>query len=227
MGRSRSSSPGAAALLVLGALVISGLGGEAVGAHPTPSTAKLWLATNAPAGPVRAYVTWDGTNVSTSIGDSSARSVNLASTITLRYVWSSTGLHNLSDARLQMFYFGYALSTRDVIDQNPQPANNGSFTMTWQPGTIAYLLEGTFRLTASLLGPTGDTAWTLNFYVHATAPYDLLAAIPILLVVIAIFEVYELATSGRPLAPVKSPPPRAKAPPGGAETSGETPEETS
>lgn len=215
----------ASTLLVLSGLLAGGVA-PAVGlSHAPARVGTITLASAAPPGPVHAFVTWDGTNVSTATSDSSARSVNLASTITLRYIWSSAGLHTISDARLQMFYFGFALSTRDVLDENPQPANNGSFTMTWQAGTIAYLLEGTFRLTASLLDPAGNTMWSEDFFIHANAPFSLLAAIPIVLVLIAVYEVYGLLTSGRepPLSKPASRPP--KSPPSGGKGAEPTPEE--
>ena len=158
-------------------------------------------------------MTWDGTNVTTATSDSAALSVNFASTITLRYYWSSSSVYNLSDARLQMYYFGFALSTRDVVNSNPIAGTSGVFTMTWQAGALDYLLEGTYRLTASLLTPSGSSAWSQDFYIHASAPADILAAIPIILLLIVLYEVYGLITSGRqsaPPTPAKATPPPAK-----------------
>lgn len=204
----------ALASLLLAGTALAGLVPSAAGRDASP----LPLSSTAPnpGSGLRAYATWGGTNVSTASSASSALSVSFSSTITLHYYWSSAGAYpmTISDARLQMYYFGYALSTRDVVDSNPVAANNGTFTMTWQAGALAYLLEGTYRLTASLLTPSGGTVWSQDFYVHGSAPADILAAIPILLVLIAIYEVYGLLTSGRAPRPAAPKRPSGTEPPG-------------
>ncbi len=151
---------------------------------------------------VNATVTWNGVNVCSGGSASSAFSVDLTQPIGLRYNWSGPVGHTLSinDARLQMFYFGFPLATRDVTTVGGVAGSSGSFVMNWTPGVIAYVLEGLFGLTASLLATNGTTVFSEGFYVHANAPYGILAALPIILILLAIYEVYNVARSGRQAA---------------------------
>src|SRR5579871_562724 len=159
-----------------------------------------------------ASVTWNGADVSTAGTISSAISTAFGSTIDLHYTWSFTtgGIgpivkaFNISDARLQMFYFGFPLATRDVVDSNPQLASNGTFDMSWDPGVLQWVLAGIYGLTASLIATNGTTIWSEPFYVHVSAPGGVGAVLPILLILIGIYEIYELARAGRQAAPTPS-----------------------
>jgi len=190
-----------------------------------------------PPGAITATVTWNGVDVSSASSNSAALSTNFGSTIDVHYTWSSKGglgasappLYNISTARLQMFYLGFALDTRDVVDSNPLAASNGSFDMSWDPGFLRYVVEGAFGLTASLIAPNGSTMWSENFFIHANAPFSVLALLPILLLVIAAYEVYLLLVSGRQnlagptAASVGTPPKNPPAPPTSAPAPGSTP----
>ncbi len=211
MGRGEFAFPGAGALVLTLLLLAAG---TAPNLSPgAPSERLTVFASSAAASGVHAYVTWDGVNTTSATSASAALSTNFASTIQLKYHWSSASLYNISDARLQMFYFGFALSTRDVLDSNPIATNNGTFTMTWQAGALDYLLEGTYRLTATLLTPGGASEWSQSFYIRASAPLNVLAAIPIILILIAIYEIYGLLTAGRTPSMAKPPKKPAKTPP--------------
>lgn len=165
-----------------------------------------------------AQVTWDGTDVGSYASPSAALSSSFASNIDIHYAWRATagpssapGLFNISDARLQIFYFGVALVTRDVLDANPQAAASGAFDMGWGGSYLEWVTAGIYRLTASLLAPNGTQMWAESFYIHVAAPYVLLAALPLVLIVIGAYETYALLTSGRlarrpPSAPAKRPP---------------------
>ena len=115
--------------------------------------------------------------------------------------------YNISDARLQMFYFGFPLATRDVVDSNPQLANNGSFDMSWDPGVLQWVLAGIYGVTTSLLAPNGSTMWSDAFFVHVTAPGGVGAILPILLLLIGAYELFELAraSGGQSASPPKQP----------------------
>jgi len=206
MRRSTSVLGGVA---IVGLLLVLGLA-PVIGAHAVPTILTPGeprpLATAASPG-LTASVTWNGDDIATAATMSSALSTNFGSIVDLRYDWSSAGpgtgagtLYNISDARLQMFYFGFALATRDVLDSNPVAASNGTFDMTWYPGVLQWLMAGTFGLTASLLAPNGTTEWSQNFFVHVTAPASVGAVVPILLIIIGIYEFYALAISGRQAA---------------------------
>lgn len=201
---------------------------------PVPASATPVLAAPQPEAGTTAYVvTWNGQDVSTATGVSSAISLNLAQTATVIYSWSGSALVNISDARLQMFYFGFAVSTRDQVLTNPLARTHGNISLSWAPLSVDYLLEGVYRLTASFLAPNGTTMWSENFYLRGTAPLGFVALIPIVLLLILIYEVYALVRSGRYAVlgrkPEAMPPtgPSGPAPPSGTGPSGPTsPSET-
>jgi hypothetical protein len=146
-------------------------------------------------------VTWNGVNVASASSTSSPLGIQFSDTAHLYYNWSSTtNLYNINRARLQFFYFGVSIATRVVTLQGSTPGLFGAFELNWTPGSIQYAVEGLFRLTAGLVEPNGSTIWSENIFVHATAPLGLLAAFPLVLLAIAIYEIYELAYVGREAA---------------------------
>jgi len=187
-------------------------------------------------------VTWNGVDVSTAGTPSSALSIDFSQTASLNFNWS-TGASapvNISDARLQMYYFGFAVSTKDqVVSNSVACSSKCHIPLDWTPLSINYVLEGVYRLTASFIAPNGTTMWSENFYVKGNAPLGFVALIPIVLLLIAIYEVYGLVRSGRyaalgrkPSAPTSGTPPQVppEAPSAPAETpapaAAPTPEET-
>ncbi len=176
-------------------------------------------------GTVSNVLTWNGANVASNGGVSSALSIDLAQQANVRYNWSAAPLTGgpvtVSDARLQMFYFGFAVATRDVTISNPMPSLGGNIVLNWTPIAVSYVLGGAYRLTASLLTPNGTTVWSENFYVKGNAPYGILAVLPILLLLIAVYEAYLLARSGR--FATRSVPPSAPTTPPASPESAEEP----
>lgn len=187
-----------------------------------------------PAAGLTASVTWNGVDISTVGSTSSALSIDFSQSANLDYVWSNAPAPGINDVRLQMFYFGFAIVTRDVTLSAPQTQSAG-VPLNWTPLSIDYVLEGLYKLTASLVAPNGTTMWSENFYVRGTAPLGFVALIPIVLLIIAVYEIYALARSGRyaalgrkpvspppekppteapPSAPSEAPPSEAEAPPG-------------
>ncbi|HEV2231606.1 MAG TPA: hypothetical protein VGS18_05425 [Thermoplasmata archaeon] len=219
-------------LALVAILLLSG-SGSSLGA--VPRGAHLSVDASASPGPLQVTVTWNGADLRSAVSDASALAVDFSSTITLRYHWSTpSGGYNISTARLQMIYFGFPIANRDVVESNPRLATNGTFVMGWQPGALTYLLEGTYLLKASLLSAANATVWNENFFVHASAAYDIGAVIPILLLVIAAYELFALFTSGSRAAHRKAPRPPSRTPPAasnrptGADGAGaEAPEDTS
>ncbi|MCI4360178.1 MAG: hypothetical protein L3J91_00580, partial [Thermoplasmata archaeon] len=182
--------------------------------RPEPGTAGF-LPASSPSG-LSATVTWNGKDVASASTIPSALSTGFTSTIDVHYTWSSSAVgplrvssYTIGTARLQMFYFGFPLGTRDVVDTNPVPATNGSFDMAWDPGVLQWVLAGSYAMTASLIAPNGTTEWSESFFIHVTATAGIGAALPIILIVIGLWELYSLARSGREAAPR---PPKAKGP---------------
>jgi len=222
----------ALAAFVLAALLVSG----PASARAQPSAGASPAQTS---GGVSYTVTWNNVDVSSASTASSALTIDLTASASLVYYWNvSTGASapvTIKDARLQMYYLGFAVSTRDQILSAPTPGS-GSIPLSWTPISVSYLLEGLYRLTASFIAPNGTTMWSENFWVRGTAPYGFLAILPIVLVLIIIYEVYGLVRSGRYSAigqkvgaPPPSPPPPSTSttpppatsppPPSSAETS--------
>lgn len=174
-------------------------------------------------------VTWNGVDVGTAGTTSSALAIDLSQPANLLYRWSTGGVSTvtISDVRLQMFYFGFAVATRDVYLTNPSASATGQLPLNWTPISISSVLEGVYRLTASMIAPNGTTMWSEDFYVHGTALFGLIAVLPLVLLIIAVYEIYALVRSGRyaeldrkkgappPATPTSSPPttPAAEAPP--------------
>jgi hypothetical protein len=169
--------------------------GSLAASEPRPTSTER-AASNGVSG--SAY--WDGTNVQTASSPSAAFQIQFNGAVNINYTWTSllsTNLYTVNDARLQIFYFGFALATRDVTNANPMPAAGGTFTMNWTTGPLQYVLEGTYRVVASLLEPNGTTVWSQSFWVQVAAPFYILAAFPIVLILIIIYELYAVATVGR------------------------------
>jgi hypothetical protein len=155
-----------------------------------------------------AIVCWNGVNVNTAGSASSALSVDFSSSANVTFTWfTPTATPNPNDARLSMLYFGFALTTRDVVNSGTQNFAD----MSWTPGAIVYVLEGVFEITASILySGNGTSLWSENFWVRANAPYLIFAALPLILIVIVIWELYSVARSGRQEALAQK---QGKAPP--------------
>jgi len=165
---------------------------------------------------VVANVTWNGIDLCAHSDVGSALSVDFTKTADVLFTWSSGATHpaDVSDARLQMFYLGFSVATRDVTTTSGAQTN-GTFPMAWNPGILTYVLAGVYRITASLLDPNGTTFWSENFYVTATAPYVIGAVLPIILLVLVLYELFALFTSGKQagLGAKQPPAPPSEAPP--------------
>lgn len=189
-------------------------------AQPTPLAAPAQTS-----GGVTYTVTWNNVDVSSAGTSTSALSIDLSSSANIVYYWNvSSGTVSrptISDARLQMFYLGFAVSTRDQILSAPSPGS-GHIPLSWTPVSVSYLLEGLYRLVASFIAPNGTTMYSENFWVRGSAPYGVGAILPIVLLIIVIYEVYGLARSGRyaaigqkaePAPPASPPPTPSSTPP--------------
>jgi hypothetical protein len=193
---------------------------------PAPTSAQpTVLATPAQtSGGVAYTVTWNNVDVSSASTSSSALAISLSSSANLVYYWNVTSgplsAVTISDARLQMYYLGFAVSTRDQVLSSPAPGS-GHIPLSWTPISVSYLLEGVYRLTASFIAPNGTTMWSENFYIRGTAALGIAAVLPIVLLVIILYEVYGLVRSGRYAglgrkgegAPPATPPPSTTVPP--------------
>jgi hypothetical protein len=204
LGRGARLVPLAAVATLVVVLFV--LPGATLGATQRPHGAALPAAS----GPIAATVTWNGANVLNYTSPTSAVHIGFNGVVNVHYAWTSTlgtaAPPTINDARLQIFYFGFALATRDVVDSAALPATSGQFTMNWSTGALEYILEGSYRLVASLLAPNGTTVWSQTFWAFVAAPFYIGALLPIVLILIVVWEIYNLATVGRQAVLGKRPP---------------------
>ncbi|MGI0071226.1 MAG: hypothetical protein ACRECT_04045 [Thermoplasmata archaeon] len=208
-----------ALLAVVVALLAAGPG--AAFASPSARSSTMTVQSAPSASGTTATVTWDGSDIANAANSSSAFPISFNGVVNVLYVWSSSHLLTptlINDARLQIFYFGFALATRDVTQS--VGSASGRIVMNWTTGPLEYITEGRFLLTASLLSPNGTTAWSQSFWVDVSAAFYVVAALPIVLILIAIYELYGVAMVGRQAAlkrkkggPPTATPPTSSAPP--------------
>jgi hypothetical protein len=234
--RSHRSFPGIRLALIAGLALLMLLPTGAIAA-PRNSTPNVAPAAKPAAGAFAPVVTWNGVNVDTAGSASSALSVDFSSTASVLFNWTiptTPGFVDPNDGRLQMIYFGFALATRDVVTSGPPVT---SIPMGWNPGALVYILEGVYKITASLVTGNGTTVWSENFYVRASAPFSIAALLPIILIVLIAWELYSVARSGRqallsqkgkapPTPPEEAAPAEPTTPPSGEEAPPSEPEES-
>lgn len=210
----------ALAFLVAAGVVALLLAPPPVGARSDPGPA-LAGPPPPPPGAVGASVTWNSIDVASHTSRAAAVGTSFTGLVGVKFTWKSVGAipsrlvaFNISTARLQLIYFGLPLTTRDEVNSSPIADTGGTFNMQWDPGILRYLTEGSFAMLASLIAPNGTTMWSEQFYIHATAPFAVLAILPVLLILIVVWELYSLATVGRASAPSpwqqRLPPPPAE-----------------
>jgi hypothetical protein len=203
-GFPRATARAARSWVVPVALVLGTLFLIPVGALASPGTGpSVRVVPGQTGGPLSANVSWDGTNISTAGSATSAFHISFGNSVDLYYAWNqpagiarSSVPWSINDARLQIFYFGFALGTRDVTTATGNAS--GHIVMSdWNTGPLEYVIEGTYKLTASLLATNGTTAWSQSFWVIVAAAFYVLAALPIVLLLLAVYEIYNVATVGR------------------------------
>jgi hypothetical protein len=152
-------------------------------------------------------VTWNGVNPVNDTSTSDALPIHFSGNITLQYTWKSvsdvTGNQTpppsftVYDARLIIFFFGFPLASRDVDVSGAVPSTGGVINLSWDPTEYGYILAGSYAMFVSMLTPSGGSLWSQSFLVDANAPLVIGAALPAVLVIIVIAELYYVATAGR------------------------------
>jgi hypothetical protein len=140
-------------------------------------------------------VTWNGQNVSQASTISSAFSVTSGEQALVHFVYTeSAGGPSIATAEVQTVFLSAVLSSEAAQTSPSAGGLGGTASMNWTFGLFADLTAGVYQLTARLLDPNGSSVWSESFYIDAKAPYLIGAALPALLVVLAISEVYWLVT---------------------------------
>ncbi len=145
---------------------------------------------------VTAVVTFQGIPVSAHTTPGSAITATFGSNFLTIFTWSSPGVATLvTSGQLSVLFLGASLGSSSEQLSGAVPALNGTITLnSVQFGTDKYLFEGIYELRASLFDQ-GTALWNTTFYVWVQAPYHL-TVINIALILIAIFEVYQIIALG-------------------------------
>jgi hypothetical protein len=185
------------------------------GAHPEPTPASFGARPLASAVLTGVTVTWDGQPISSAGSPSSAFSYAKGATARVDFAYDEISGPAISNASIQVTYLGLVLTTSTSATS---PAIHlclgcGQAAINWSFGNLIDALEGAFRLTASLLYANGTTAWSESFYIFVQAPYLLESAAVVVLLVLAIVELYAGALSIREAGRGPRPPKPGPEPP--------------
>jgi hypothetical protein len=172
------------ALIVLAPLAASGLSAYASD-RPSPSGAR------ASANFADVSVTWDGSSISHAGSPASALSISKGQTATVVFTFVQSIGGPIRNATLQLTYLGVVLTTSRAAAQ-PIVGPPGAYGagINWSFGPLYDALEGVFEFTAGLVYANGSTAWTQTFFVFAKAPYLLESGAVVVLIILAIAELY-------------------------------------
>jgi hypothetical protein len=158
--------------------------GSAVGHGPGPASA-------APG--VRATVTWDGVGVGAAGAPSTAFPIGAGQSVDVRFNFTEAlGAPTVTNASLTLYDFGIALTTESIVPTSVTPF--GAAQLNWSFGSLIYLTEGVYELVAELRDANGTALFQEGFYVNAQAPYFVLSAIVVLLIVLGIVEALWIRT---------------------------------
>ncbi|MCI4344772.1 MAG: hypothetical protein L3J87_04010 [Thermoplasmata archaeon] len=105
------------------------------------------------------------------------------------------GRQAIAQAQLVAVVLGFSAFTRVQVLSPPDPNATGWINLSSDFSEVRYLAEGLYEVTGSLVAQGGSTLWQQSFYVHVVSPYHLVA-INVLLVAIAIYEIYSIAKLG-------------------------------
>ena len=137
--------------------------------------------------------TWNGHNLSSAGSSSSAFVVKTNEQVRVNFSFLVATGGQITTARLVVYYFGAEISANSVATNTL----TGTAEMNWTLGTYTYLLQGIYRLAASLVYGNGTTAWSQSFYINAQAPYHIVSGATIFLLVLGLAEIYWIATVAR------------------------------
>lgn len=148
-------------------------------------------------------LTYDGQPTANASTAGSALSANFNKPVNVEFFWNASGGKinqplsiPIQTARLQVYYLGLSVYTKDQTLSPPSVASKGSVNLTADFTLNRYLIEGVYELSGTLIQPNGTNVWSENFYLKISAPWHLTAA-NIGLGLVGVYEVYSIATVGR------------------------------
>jgi hypothetical protein len=162
----------------------SGARGALSGAATTPATSSF-----------TAGLTFQGEPVSAHATAGSAITTQFGHVFTSVFTWQSPGQATLvTKGTIFVHFLGATIGSTSNSLQGAVPAVNGSITLTSDFSQDQYLFEGVYQVEGTLYDQ-GQAIWNTTFYVWIQAP-DHLTVVNIALILIAIFEIYQIAALG-------------------------------
>ena len=198
----RAPGPGRMLRTVLAALLLTGLTiGSAVpvSASPASATGVRGSAAAIHSG-VLVYLTFGGFNTSGAGSPSSA--LNIApGAVGASFHWIQTtsgvggGHPGIAQAQIAALVLGFSAFTRVQVLTPPSSNATGWINLSSDFSEVRYLAEGLYQVVGTVTGQDGSTLWQESFYVHVVSPFHFVV-INIVLVAIAVYEVYNIAKLG-------------------------------
>ena len=194
--------PLAAALALLLILVSLGRGSPTVGLAPA-SAAPLDARSPAADDRVTATVTWNGVNVADASSASTAFSIRPGQSVEVQFRYAeSSGADPVANASLLLLYAGLTMSAESIV--TAPVGLFGATALNWTFGSLIYITEGVYEVTAELLDANGTILYSGGFFVDAHAPYvvgSLIALMATLLGIVEVFFVRSVIRYRRPRRP--------------------------
>lgn len=185
------------ALLAATLLLVSALLPGAVAVEPRAPRSLGTVTATAGGGPspaVQAGISWDGTPIGDASSPSTAFTISPGQTasVNFSFVGAPSGPPTPT-ASLTLWFFGVPLSA--VTVPSTVVAGVGSAVVNWSFGGLYELTEGVYRVDAQLTDASGNLLVNQSFYVDAKAPYVIGSAIAGFATVLAVLELYWIATA--------------------------------
>jgi hypothetical protein len=191
-GRRLRLSVGAAllvALTILGAMPVSGASTYTGSSRPSNLTSANGLSGS---------LSFSGFATTGAGTPSSALTVGPGS-VSASFHWDqsarSQGHLAIAQAQIEALVFGFSAFTRVQVLTPPTSNVTGWVNMSSDFSIVRYLAEGLYQVVGTLTAQDGSTIWQESFYVHVVSSYHFVV-INILLVLIAVYEVYNIAKLG-------------------------------
>lgn len=147
------------------------------------------------AAPFSASVTFQGIAVANHTDPGAAIDASFGAVFITVFDWRSPNQATLvTQGTLTVLFLGATVGTTSNAISGAVPGLSGNITLTSDFSQDKYLLEGVYQLETSLFDH-GQAIWNTSFYVWVHAPYHL-TVINVALLLIGIFEVYQIAALG-------------------------------
>ncbi|MCI4350975.1 MAG: hypothetical protein L3K15_05625 [Thermoplasmata archaeon] len=176
------------ALTILGAVPASGATTFAGAARPSNVTSVSGLT---------ASLSFSGFTTTGAGSPSSALTVSPGS-VSASFHWDDTARAQhipIAQAQIAALVFGFSAFTRVQVLQPANSNATGWVNLSSDFSIVRFLAEGVYQVVGSLTAQDGSTVWQESFYVHVVSTYHLVV-INIVLILIAVYEVYNIAKLG-------------------------------